>query len=179
MRELQEILSAMAAQRDKVPNRHELLLDMADRVVKTVSREFSCRGDEVAILLLSCDGHHLRFVAPRPLVKLGSIPVTKRDSIAVAVLARRSGEVTNNVPGVKHVAFFETVKLRDKPVPIQKMVTVPIFSNGHPIGIGQVSRKGETPREAGPDFSEGDLHYSQELFAAIAPYLLAARPPDF
>ena len=74
MRELQEILSAMAGQRDKVPDRHELLLDMADRVVKTVSREFSCRSDEVAILLLSCDGHHLRFVAPRPLVQAGLDP---------------------------------------------------------------------------------------------------------
>ena len=42
-----------------------------------------------------------------------------------------------------------------------------------------MSRKGETPRDAGPDFSEADLHYSQEIFDAIAPYLLAARPPDF
>jgi hypothetical protein len=179
MRELREILSAMAGQRDKVADRRELLLDMADRVVKTVSREFSCRQDEVAILLLSCDGHHLRFVAPRPLVDLGSIPVTKRDSIAVTVLARRSGEVTNNVPGVKHVSFFETVKIRDKPVPIQKMITVPMFAHGQVIGIAQVSRKGETARDAGPDFSDSDLHYSQEIFDSIASFLLDARPRDF
>ena len=52
--------------------------------------------------------------------------MTKRDSIAVGVLARRAGDVINNVPMVKHVSFFESIKLRDKPAPIQKMVTTPL-----------------------------------------------------
>jgi hypothetical protein len=179
MRELHEILSAMAGQRDKVPDLRELLLDMAERVVKAVSQEFSCKQDEVAILLLSSDGRHLRFVAPRRFADLGSIPLTKRDSIAVGVLARRSGEVMNNVPMVKHVAFFESIKLRDKPAPIQKMVTVPILLRGQPIGVAQVSRKGETARDAGPDFTQADLRHSQEIFDGIAPYLNAARPTSF
>ena len=109
----------------------------------------------MAILLLSADGRHLRFVAPRRFAELGSIPVTKRDSIAVGVLARRSGEVINNVPMVKHVSFFESIKLRDKPAPIQKMVTAPLVVRGQPIGVAQISRKGETAREAGPDFTPG------------------------
>ena len=61
MRELQEILQAMLAQKDKIKNRQELLLDMAERVVKAVSAEFGCKQDEVGILLLSHDGRHLRF----------------------------------------------------------------------------------------------------------------------
>lgn len=179
MQDLQEILSAMAGQRDKVADRHELLLDMGDRIVKTVSQEFACKLDEVAILLLSSDARHLRFVAPRRFAALGSIPLTKRDSIAVGVLARRSGEVINNVPVVKHVAFFESIKLRDKPSPIQKMVTTPIFLRGQPIGVAQVSRKGENPREAGPDFTTADLQHAQQIFEAVAPYLYAARPPAY
>jgi hypothetical protein len=179
MQELQEILSAMAGQRDKVPNRHELLLDMGDRVVKTVSQEFSCKVDEVAILLLSVDGRHLRFVAPRRFAELGSIPLTKRDSIAVGVLARKAGEVMNNVPMVKHVSFFESIKLRDKPAPIQKMVTTPILMRGQAIGVAQVSRKGETAREAGPDFTAADLQHAQQIFDAVGPYLYAARPQDY
>ena len=179
MQELQEILSAMADQREKVPNLRELLLDMAERIVKTVSQEFACKQDEVAILLLSSDGRHLRFVAPRRFADLGSIPLTKRDSIAVSVLARRSGEVMNNVPMVKHVSFFESIKLRDKPAPIQKMVTVPILLRGQPIGVAQVSRKGETSREAGPDFTQADLRRSQEIFDGIAQYLNAARPASY
>jgi hypothetical protein len=179
MRDLLEILAAMAAQKDKVKDRLELLLDMGDRIVKTLSHEFSCRQDEVAILLLSTDGRHLRFVAPRRFADLGSIPVTKRDSIAVGVLSRRAGEVTNNVPMVRHVSFFESIKLRDKPVPIQKMVTAPLLVRGQAIGVAQISRKGETPREAGPDFSAADLKRAQELLEAIAPYLAEARPPAY
>jgi hypothetical protein len=179
MQELHEILSAMAAQRDKVPDRRELLLDMADRIVKTVSQEFSCKHDEVAILLLSVDGRHLRFIAPRRFADLGSIPVTKRDSIAVNALARKSGEVNNNVPNVKHVSFFESIKLRDRPAPIQKMVTAPIMMGGKPIGVAQVSRKGETARDAGADFTPADLQRAQEIFDSVAQYLLSARPPTY
>lgn len=179
MQELHEILSAMAAQKDKVRDRHELLLDMADRIVKKVSHEFSCKQDEVAILLLSTDSRHLRFVAPRRFAALGSIPVTKRDSIAVGVLSRRSGDVTNNVPMVKHVSFFESIKLRDKPVPIQKMVSAPLVVGGQVIGVAQISRKGETARDAGPDFTPADLRHAEEILDAVAPYLAEARPAGY
>jgi hypothetical protein len=175
MQELLEILSAMAAQKEKVRDRLELLLDMGDRVVKTVSRAFSCKQDEVAILLLSTDGRHLRFVAPRAFAELGSIPVTKRDSIAVGVLSRRTGEV-NNVPMVKHVSFFESIKLRDRPMPIQKMVTAPLLLRGQPIGVAEISRKGETARDAGPDFTPADLRRAQEILDAVTPFLADARP---
>ena len=53
MQELHEILSAMVAQKEKVRDRRELLLDMADRIVKTVSHEFSLqagRGGDPAAL---------------------------------------------------------------------------------------------------------------------------------
>jgi hypothetical protein len=179
MQELIEILSAMAAQKEKVPDRRELLLDMADRIVKHVSQAFACKQDEVAILLLSHDGRHLRFVAPRKFADLGSIPVTKRDSIAVNALARKTGEVINNVPNVKHVSFFESIKLRDRPAPIQKMVTAPIMLSGKAVGVAQVSRKGETAREAGADFTPADLRRTQEMFDGVAQYLWTARPADY
>jgi hypothetical protein len=179
MQELYEILGAMAAQKEKLGEGLELLLDMAERVVKAVSHVFGCKADEVAILLLTSDNRQLRFVAPRKFAELGTIPVTKRDSIAVGVLSRRTGEVTNNVPMVKHVAFFESVKLRDRPMPIQKMVTVPIVFRGQPLGVAQISRKGETPKDAGPDFGQADLRRAQEIFEGVAPYLATARPAKF
>ena len=179
MRELQEILQAMVAQKDKIKNRHELLLDMADRVVKAVSHEFGCKQEEVAILLLSIDGRHLRFIAPRRFAELGSIPTSKRDSIAVGVLARRTGEVINNVPMVKHVSFFESIKLKDKPIPIQKMVTTPLVVKGQPVGVAEISRKGETIRDAGADFTPADLRHAKEIFDGIAPLLAEARPERY
>jgi GAF domain len=179
LNELQEILQAMAAQKDRVKDRRELLLDMGERVVKSVSQQFGCKQEEVAILLLSADAKHLRFVAPRRFADLGSIPTSKRDSIAVGVLARRSADVINNVPMVKHVSFFESIKLKDKPSPIQKMVTTPLLVGGKPVGVAEISRKGETVREAGPDFTPADAKRALEIFDAVARYLADARPADY
>ena len=46
-------------------------------------------------------------------------------------------------------------------------------------GVAQVSRKGETPAEAGPDFSGSDVRKAQEIFEAVAPHLTHARPERF
>jgi hypothetical protein len=174
MQELHEILSAMVAQKEKVRDRRELLLDMADRIVKAVSQEFSCKQDEVAILLLSTDGRHLRFVAPRKLADLGSIPVTKRDSIAVGVLSRRTGDVINNVPMVKHVSSSHCCAT----------------SRAHPEddldAAGGLRRRSAWRRSAGratararPDFTPADLRHAQELLDGVAHYLADARPPGY
>jgi hypothetical protein len=179
MKETLELLAAMASKKGEVPNQKDLYLDIGERVVKAASSTFSCKADEVAILILTSDNRHLRFVAPRKFTDLGTIPVTKRDSIAVSVLGRKAGEAMNNVPMVKHVSFFESVKIRDRVVPIQKMVTVPILFKNTPIGVAQVSRKGETPAEAGSDFTAADVRKTQEFFEAVAPYLYSARPDKF
>jgi hypothetical protein len=179
MNELGEILSAMVQQKDRVADRRELLLDMSDLIVKAVSQAFKCKPDEVAILLMTADGRHLRFIAPRPFAELGSIPLTKRDAIAVRVVSARRGEVINNVPMVKHVTFFESVKLRDRPAPIQKMVTTPILVRQQAVGVVEISRKGTSSGTAGPDFTEADLRRAGEIFDFIGPYLAEARPADF
>jgi hypothetical protein len=112
-------------------------------------------------------------------VDLGTIPKTKRDSIAVSVLTSGTGEAQNNVPMVKHVAFFESVKIKDRAVPIQRMITVPILHGTGAIGVAQISRKGETPAQAGADFTRADVTRAQNFFHKVAPYLLQARPENF
>ena len=179
MHDLLDILEAMAGKKGEVENPLELFLDMAQRVVKFASGEFGTKPDEVAILIVSSDGKHLRFAAPRKFADLGTIPMTKRDSIAVSTLSKKSGEAMNNVPMVKHVSFFESIKLRDRVAPIQKMITVPIVHDGDAVGVAQISRKGENPMEAGPDFTAADVKRAEQVFAAVAPYLAAARPQKF
>jgi hypothetical protein len=179
MKDLGEILSAMVGQKDKIADRRELLLDMSDLIVKAVGQAFNCRPDEVAILLMTTDGKHLRFVAPRAFAQLGTIPLTKRDAIAVRVITSRKGEVINNVPMVKHVTFFESVKLRDQPTPIQKMVTTPILVRQQVIGVAEISRKGANAGAAGADFTDADLKRAREIFERLAPYFAEARPDDF
>ena len=179
MKDLLDILQAMAENKGRSDNPLELFLDMSERVVKYVAAAFGAKTDEVAILFLTSDSRHLRFVAPRKFAELGTIPVTKRDSIAVNIFGRKTGEAMNNVPMVKHVAFFESVKLRDRPVPIQKMVTVPIVLAGEAVGVAQISRKGDNPSEAGPDFTPADVRRAEQFFAAVAPHLIEARPERF
>lgn len=179
MEELLEILRLMASRKDAMADRRELFLDLAERVVKHASAAFGTRGDEVAILMVTDDGKHLRFVAPRRFADLGTIPVTKRDSIAVTIFHRKAGEAMNNVPMVRHVAFFESVKLRDKVAPIQKMITVPILRQAEVVGVAQISRKGDSPAEAGPDFTSTDVKRAEEMFRAVAGLLCEVRPEHF
>jgi hypothetical protein len=179
MQDLLIILDAMLAKKADVADGRELLFDMGERIVKAVAGAFGVKVDEVAILLATSDERHLRFVAPRRFTDLGTIPVTKRDSIAVGVFNRKVGEAMNNVPLVRHVAFFETVKIKDRAAPIQKMITVPILAAGRPIGVAQISRKGESPSAAGPDFTPADVRKAQEIFEGLATRLADARPDAF
>jgi hypothetical protein len=179
MRELLEILAALSSKAKEVKDPKELFLDIVERVVKGAATELGVKPDEVGVLILTPDGKQLRFAAPRRFVDLGAIPVSKRDSIAVGVLSSGRGEVMNNVPAVKHVAFFESVKLRERAAPIQKMITVPIAHQQQVFGVAQISRKGETPHQAGPDYTSEDLKQVQDFFEAVAPYLAAARPAQF
>jgi len=179
MQELLTIIDAMLAKKAELGDERELLLDIGERVVKAVSSLFGTKGDEVAILLLTADARNLRFIAPRRFVDLGTIPVTKRESIAVGVFKRKVGEVLNSVPTVRHVAFFETVKIKDRAQPIQKMVAVPILDGSQAIGVAQISRKGDSPVAAGPDFTPADLQRAQEVFGQLAQRLASARPASF
>ena len=179
MDDLLNILTAMADSRAKAESPRDLFLDMCQRVVKYVAAAFGAKPDEVALLFLTSDGKHLRFAAPRKFFELGTIPITKRDSIAVTIFGRKTGEAINNVPMVKHVSFFESVKLRDRAIPIQKMITVPILHQGAAVGVAQLSRKGESAAEAGPDFSASDVQKLQTIFEAVASVLVVALPDRF
>src|SRR5260370_33766244 len=98
MKELLDILGAMAGQKAKVDNPRELFLDMSERGVKAVSASFGSKADEVAILVLTSDHRHLRFVAPRKFTDLGTIPIATRHSLALDALGKKSGKAMNNVP---------------------------------------------------------------------------------
>jgi len=88
MQDLIEILSAMVSKRSEVPDPRELLLDVGERIVKRVSGTFGVKADEVAILLVTSDGRHLRFVSPRQFVIVPSecnvtVPISRSSSISL------------------------------------------------------------------------------------------------
>ncbi len=179
MNDIDARLSNLLATRDASRDPKEFFLDVADLVARGAAEALGRQPDEIGILMAGRGDNYLRFASPRKFCDLGTIPTTKRDSIAVAVFNRKTGEANNNVPLARHVAFFESVRLSDRVLPIMKMVTVPIVHEGVVIGVAEVSKKGENLAQAGPDFTVADIRQVSEYFSSKASFLAAARPERF
>jgi hypothetical protein len=179
MTDLDVRLSNLLDSRNAVRDDKDRFLEIAEVVASGAAAEFGRQLDEIGILIVGSDQKYLRFAAPRQLCDLGTIPTTKRDSIAVSVYTKKTGEANNNVPLAKRVAFFESVKVGVKAQPIMKMVTVPILSEGQVIGVAQVSKKGATLAAAGSDFNAADVQKIAAYFGAMAAYLRDGRPARF
>lgn len=179
MSDIDARLSRMLEQRSAEANPKEFLLDLADMVARDAGESFGRQVDEIGIMLAGTHAPYLRFVTPRKLCDLGTVPLTKRDSIAVTVFSRKAADVSNNVPAVRHVSFFESVKLKDTSHPIMKMVTVPLVFEGRAVGVAQVSKKGPSPSEAGPDFTAAEVQKIADYFAEKTVFLVEARPQSF
>ena len=59
---------------------------------------------------------------------------------------------------VRHATVFEGVKApTTSGEAIQKIISAPILCDGKVVGVIQISRKGNTAPEAGPDFTAEEL----------------------
>lgn len=179
MEDIDARLASMIADRDNARDAQGLFVELAAVVAAGAAETLGRQIEEIGILIAGTKGTYLRFIAPRKLCDLGTIPTTKRDSIAVSVFTRKHPEANNNVPMSRHVAFFESVKVAAKPQPIMKMITLPLFVDGVVIGVAQVSKKGGTLAEAGNDFTADDVRKATEYFDSKAGFLLAGRPESF
>ena len=155
------------------------LFEAAGETAKLMVETFGVDDDEAAVLIVTSDEFHLRFASPRRLAGAGTIPLEHPDSIATQALTTRTGNINNHVVATRHVASFENVGEGGVPLPIQKMMTVPMTDGGQAVGVLQVSRKGGTPDQAGPDFVEEDLARLETLAEKAAEPLAAARPSSF
>src|SRR5687767_384568 len=94
------------------------------RIAQELTRMFSVKADEVAILELLQNGAILSFVYPAKLRKVGSLPMSTTNSLAVRTAREKRPEMINNFPAQKHPTVFESVALEDKKErqPIQKII---------------------------------------------------------
>ncbi|MBI2837578.1 MAG: hypothetical protein HYX75_04650 [Acidobacteria bacterium] len=164
--------------------RSQILDKTTEKLGAGIAGEFGVQANEVAILIISNRQGILKFEYPKPLRNSGTIPlkgkVSAKDAIALRSVSSRRGEIINAVQQVKHLAVFEMVKTSSgTPMPIQKMLSVPILAGQDPIGVVQVSRKGENPAKAGVDFSDTDLKKLEKISAAVAPYLARVIPTTY
>ena len=145
-----------------------------NRAVDLISKNFGVQNHEVAILGLTSDERSLRFLAPDSLRTIGQIPLSSTNSLAVRTLRDKRPELTNHFSVVPHASVLEAVPISEyqRGQPIHKIMSSPILLGNRAIGVLQVSRKGASPDETGPDFTQLQLRELKTISDALAPCIL-------
>src|ERR1700730_5751711 len=154
-------------QSGKVPSTEELA-----RVAETLAKMFDVDPDEVAILAVSPKGKNLKFVIPEKLAVVGSIPLTSTNALAARTARERKAELANNFNTSRHASVFEGVPLgRRQGETIHKIMSAPIVDGTKVMGVVQISRKGHSATDSGPDFTQKDLRILTTLSPALGRFL--------
>ena len=157
-----------------VPNDNEGEAVLWGRAVELIGKNFGVQTHEVAILRLTPDERSLRFLTPKNLWPVGQIPLSSSNTLVARTVHEKRPVVINNFCAVPHASVFEGVPIAEdnRGDPIQKIMSSPVIVAMKVIGVVQVSRKGKTPDEAGPDFTYPELHTLKTISDALAPCLL-------
>jgi hypothetical protein len=151
------------------------------KLAAQIGSAFGAKKDEVAVLRLSPDGRMLRFLYPVKLQKIGEIPLSTAHSLAAKTIRDKRGEVVNNFSVYKHPTVFEAVDLsaEEKASPIQKIMSVPMVTQGKVVGVIQISRKGRGGDQIGPDFTPKDVTELTAVGSIVGKYAetLPFAPP--
>ncbi|MEW6756584.1 MAG: hypothetical protein AB1347_00015 [Acidobacteriota bacterium] len=171
-------LEALAAQDSPSKTRLEAGVQI---FAEAVAATLKVKPDEVAVLLLTTTGNTLKFLWPTALRQgAGAIPADHKTAFASEVLRTLKGKVDNKLSESKHLRFFENVKgMETSGLPIQKMVALPLVHSGKAIGVVEVSRKGKTPEDSGPNFTQEDAQRLVGLCKELAPALASLTPSPF
>ncbi len=142
------------------------------KLSEQVGKGFEAKPDEVAILALIRGGKFLQFIVPEKLQKVGDIPMTSTNSLAVRTARERRPEVINNFATARHPTVFEAVPLgQQRGEPIQKIMSAPISADGKVVGVIQISRKGKSISTVGSDFTPKELNDLVALGNKLGPCL--------
>src|SRR5208282_60169 len=142
------------------------------RAADLIGKNFAVQPHEVAILGLATDERFLRFIVPENLRTVGQIPLSSTNSLAARTVREKRPEIINHFSVVPHASVFEAVPIPPELVrgePIQKIMSMPVMIEKKVVGVIQVSRKGATAAEAGPDFTHPQLRELKTIADALAP----------
>jgi hypothetical protein len=147
-----------------------------EKIATAVAKLVGVESDEIAILELRPGSKVLTFVLPEKLRAVGNIPLTSANSLAARTARERRSDIVNNFAQSRHASVFEGVPLgRRQGVCIQKLISAPIIRENEVLGVVQISRKGETSQECGPDFNPGDLKALRGLNDSLVRVLALAQ----
>ena len=77
-----------------------------ENIAARIGKAFRAESDEVAALRVSPYGKQLRFVFPQKMAKIGQIPITTTNSLAVRTVRGKRGDTVNNFSTYKHPTVF-------------------------------------------------------------------------
>ncbi len=147
------------------------------KVGYALAKLFSVDQDEVAILILNSKDKSLKFIIPEKLSAIGSIPLSSATALAARTARERRPELVNNFSSSRHASVFEGVPLgRDPGELIHKIMSAPILDGTHVRGVVQISRKGHSTSDAGPDFTQKDLRALTSLSPTLEQFLKLFQP---
>jgi hypothetical protein len=142
------------------------------RVAEAIAQRFSIDPDEVAILALSAKKKTLQFIVPEKLAPVGTIPLTSTSALAARTARERKAEIVNNFSSSRHATVFEGVPLgRRQGEMIQKIMSAPILDGNDVLGVIQISRKGRSASDSGPDFTQKEMNELTSLSHALELFL--------
>jgi hypothetical protein len=145
---------AEAVEKEETPVTEISLPTIAERIAK----HLGVNKDEVAVLGVSHRWRHLHFLVPAALKNVGFIPLTSNSALAARTVRESRPEINNNFSAVRHATVFEGVKTATTSgESIHKIISAPILCEGKVVGVMQVSRKGTSVNDSGPDFIAEDL----------------------
>jgi hypothetical protein len=145
-------------------NAANLPSDWMEAVALEIGKIFRVQPDEVAVLELLPGGKSLKFMLPEKLHVVGTIPLTSTTALAARTARERRADLVNNFATSRHASVFEGVPLgRGEASSIQKIMSAPILRGDAVVGVVQISRKGNSPGDSGPDFTSRELSELQGL----------------
>ena len=144
-----------------------------------ISKHFSVKPHEVAVLAFTPDERFLRFLTPDNLRPIARIPLSSTTSLAVRTARDHRAEVINHFSVVPHASVFEGVPISDsqRSEAIQKIMSSPVLLGQKVVGVAQVSRKGNTSADAGPDFTPAQLRDLKAIGEILAPCIVLSSTP--
>lgn len=147
------------------------------RVAQEIAKVFRVQPDEVAVLEISANGLGLKFVLPEKLRPVGSIPLSSPVALAARSARERRSDIVNSFGSSRHAIVFEGVPLgRRQGESIHKIMSAPILRGDKVIGVTQISRKGQTAADCGPDFTPENMKELQALNTLLGRFLTLCKP---
>ena len=136
---------------------------------------FGVESQEIGLFKLDERASFATFVWPESNMGGGfKIPIKSFGASFVSSTAKKGvGQINNTFASTSHLKMLEhTLSEREQRIPLQKIMSAPCLYGEKLRWIIQVSRKGKTLEEAGPDFTEQQLSDLETVAETIAPWAL-------